>query len=792
MATKGSDDIGSAAARNRRIIYILCGLTVVLSVVAVLVLLKEPATRQSSPITAENPPPDRGDSPPNPAAKGRTEDEPGTPRIEPRPVSPKLVARQEANALFDAGIVELQTAMKSSPGADETEELKKKALATLLKAQEAYFAYLEEYPEEEPSLDHRMTDLNQQIYWLRKGMAASSFATTGRESEPRPESSRPVEPRPATPRVQPEPTFEPEVAAAKFKAGAARALKEGRPDRIIELGAPLLEDPRMKDHLDEIPRYVALAKDMQAVLTAAEQSLMPQVGGNITLALRDRVISGQLRAVDQGIMVEGADGVETIHVGSLAAEEIARRAEAAEALTTPRARFAAGAYFALRGDHEEGARQLILARGGGEDISEYSPVIERALHESAELRALDRWVDLEPRLAAPSPELFAALDIFKSDHWQTKLFAEHREEIFSALGAAGETLEFDLADLYGVLDRVSGKSVKLAYTFDDGDEFMDFGSQEGWTVADGVLTGTKGVAWLERFDLRSADFRFVLKSAAEMKAVLYEGGWDLGGGLTVSLKPDPTGLVVAFANGRKRLGQEVVRMPKGPVEIHLRLKGDKFQLAVNRKVILKGDGAERPEPKHPRVLVLQVAKEPVEFDEIELKADLDMDWAKAGGTHYAHFIRDYHVTGPFTLSKWQLQVALEHTEWPEVEPFDLGKLAGNGEPCWTYVRPKDNRLDLNRLKPSDRIFAYAVVRVWSPDRRTAILEVSADDAAKAWLNDELVMEMVPLGEPQRVNVKLNPGENLLLLKVADEKQAFWLQSRLLTKNGERMPDVVCW
>jgi arylsulfatase len=44
-------------------------------------------------------------------------------------------ARQEANAFFDAGIVELQAAMKSSPGADETEELKKKALATLLKAQ---------------------------------------------------------------------------------------------------------------------------------------------------------------------------------------------------------------------------------------------------------------------------------------------------------------------------------------------------------------------------------------------------------------------------------------------------------------------------------------------------------------------------------------------------------------------------------------------------------------------------------------------------------------------------------
>ncbi len=799
MATTSGTELGSAAALNRRIIYVLCGLTVVLCVVAGTLLLREPGSPESSPPKAENPPPPGGaESIPERPNSGTPDGGAEVSVVDPTVSDPKIAALRKAHGFFDAGIAHLRLSMSGTPGTKEAEEEKILALENLLEARTCYDAYLEKYPQEERSLDRRMTDLTSQIYWCRKTMAATSFPTTGEESSsrepsPSPQSSRPTERRPEVPRVRPLPTFRPEVAVAKFKAGAARALKDGRPDRIIELGAPLIDDPRMEGRLGDIPRHVSLARAMQAVLTAVEEGLKAKVGGEVELALRDRIVFGLLRAVDEGIIVQAADGVETIRVSSLSAGEIVTRASAAGALSQPSERLAAGAYLVLRGDHEEGARQLILARGGGEDVTSYSHFIDRALRESPELRALSDWVDLKPSLKQPDADLYAALDSFKSLHRQSDVFLEHRLEIFKALGAAGKALEFQLADLYHVLKRDPGKSVKLQYEFEDGDELLDFGTRGDWTVVDGALTGTKGEAWLERFDLKNTDLNFVLRSAADINLVLWEGGWDLRGGLNLNLKVDPAGLLVTFHNGRRRLGREVIRMPREEVEVHLQLKGDKFQVAVNRKVVLKGGGAERTPEKSARIVAFTVKSGPVQIDEVELKTDLDLEWAKAGGTHHAFWIRDYHVTGPFTLSKWNLQVAVEKVEWPEIEPFDEGRTNDDDQPVWRYIRPDQGRLDLNAAcRPNDKVFAYAIVRVWSPDRRTAILEVQADDAARAWLNDNLALEMVPLGQPRRVNVKLVPGDNHLLIKVADERSAFWLRARLLTKSGERMPDVICW
>jgi hypothetical protein len=795
MARPQSTEIGTATARNRHRVYVLCGLTVVACAVAGWLILRDPPPTTLIRMEEHAPPPvDSNDpEPPPPDTTASTSSS-----LPPRTESPRQRELAEASRLFDEGIRHLRLAMKGVSGAEETEEEKKTALENLLASQAAYEAYLEKYPDQEDALDSRLTDLNSQIYWCRKTMAATSFPTTGETVEPR-ATSRPTEPRPETPRTRPEPTFRPEAEAARFKAAAARALNDGRPDRIVELGAPLIADPRMKDHLGEMPEYVALAKAMEAVLLSAVRGLAPEVGRDLTLALRKESVAGVLQAAGdegagpRGIRLGTADGPRTVAVSDLSAGEILRYAEAAGGLAGGPERLAAGAYLVFRGDHDEGVRQLILAKGAGEDVTTYSHYIDRSLQNSVELRALDAWVTLESRLEEPDAELYGALDSFKQSFHGTDLFATRREEIFKAMAKAGEQIGFDLADLYRVLDRKPGKTVKLEYAFEDGDELLDFGTRGEWTVADGALTGSKGEAWLERFSMKDVDLRFVLRSPVDLTVVLWQGGRDLRGGLNLTLALDPTGLIVSFHNGRRRLGRETVRMPKDETSVHLQLRGDKFQVAVNRKVILKGGGAERPPEQLPRVLAFTVKEGPVLIDELELKTDLDLEWALAGGTHQALWIQDYHVTGPFALTKWNLEVALDKVEWPEVEPFDLLKTRGDGTPIWKYVRSPAAYLDLNAgMKPNDKVFAYVVARVWSPDRRTAILEVQTDDGARAWLNDESVLERVLLGNPVRATVKLTPGENLLLLKVADNGGAWWLRARFLTKSGERMPDVICY
>jgi hypothetical protein len=109
------------------------------------------------------------------------------------------------------------------------------------------------------------------------------------------------------------------------------------------------------------------------------------------------------------------------------------------------------------------------------------------------------------------------------------------------------------------------------------------------------------------------------------------------------------------------------------------------------------------------------------------------------------------------------------------------------------VRAPDGPLDLNRyLKPNERCVGYAAVRVWSPEKRAAILELECDDDACAWLNGTLVLREAPIGQSFRAPLKIEKGDNLLLVKVVESWGGWWVRARILGKSGETLRDLLCW
>jgi hypothetical protein len=94
---------------------------------------------------------------------------------------------------------------------------------------------------------------------------------------------------------------------------------------------------------------------------------------------------------------------------------------------------------------------------------------------------------------------------------------------------------------------------------------------------------------------------------------------------------------------------------------------------------------------------------------------------------------------------------------------------------WRPVRADpDGWVDLGEyFTPSERISAYALTYLWTLEERELILSVTADDLVRVWLNGKLVYEYLRPGlKGARVTLKLQPGRNLLLVKVINEKGFF--------------------
>jgi len=87
--------------------------------------------------------------------------------------------------------------------------------------------------------------------------------------------------------------------------------------------------------------------------------------------------------------------------------------------------------------------------------------------------------------------------------------------------------------------------------------------------------------------------------------------------------------------------------------------------------------------------------------------------------------------------------------------------------------------------PTAQQLAYGVTDIDSPDERKARLSLETDDGFILWLNGVKVAERPNAGE-QKVDLKLQPGRNRLLLKVCNNREWWQFAVRVTDPEGRRL------
>jgi CubicO group peptidase (beta-lactamase class C family) len=113
---------------------------------------------------------------------------------------------------------------------------------------------------------------------------------------------------------------------------------------------------------------------------------------------------------------------------------------------------------------------------------------------------------------------------------------------------------------------------------------------------------------------------------------------------------------------------------------------------------------------------------------------------------------------------------------------------------WKAVESADDVVDLNKaLGPTDYAAAYALAEIESRSAASVLMALGSDDAVKVWLNGKLVHRhwvARALSKDQDLALlPLQPGRNLLLLKVTNERLAWSFCLRFL---GGRGLEKVLW
>jgi hypothetical protein len=135
-----------------------------------------------------------------------------------------------------------------------------------------------------------------------------------------------------------------------------------------------------------------------------------------------------------------------------------------------------------------------------------------------------------------------------------------------------------------------------------------------------------------------------------------------------------------------------------------------------------------------------------------------------------HFPTEWRLSGPFPAADMD---ALSVSYPPEKEA-DLDRRyrgqAGQDIAWKKALALPDGSVDLSALfQPDEKVLAYGLTYVHSPDDRTAHLLLGSDDGVRVWLNDRLVHSNASYrslsADQDRIKVTLRKGWNKLLVKV---------------------------
>lgn len=803
MGVKTETFFDDAARRRNRLIYLLCGVVTVACIVTLLIL--SAGDDRKSPKSGQDPVADAPKEPDRPTERPEPSDGPETAISR-----PELVATgplQEGQKKYEEALDLLRKARDLGPGSKEATEIKHRALAALADAKAVYEKWLDAHPEDEERYGGKIAEIQRQIFWTRRNMSASDFPDTSGEGEetaggdgpgsdgPGDADSNPVDvptPRPTPTR----PEINPDQATKQFLALATRAFRDGRPWSVVENGRRLMEDERLSAHHEAITRITGSASDMVEFLAAAQEALAKFSDRQVRLGLRNGEATGVLVSALAGkdIVLRVGDGDVSYSVADLSGEQLIDLANEAGHLTNGYAHAAAGSYLYQRGDRSEALEQLVRARAEGVDLGQYEMVVQGAIKRSRPLQALTAWLALEPRLGEESEEVLGLITAFRSSHFDSSYFRTHREKIFRAVATAAEANPFDMKNLWfsGAKPSSRGK-IKLEYSFEDAEELTDFGQNgKNWVVGTGALYGEKDTIWIEKFDLTNADVTISIPGPGTLVLGLWSRDRSGRAGVNLRIYPKDGEFVFDLRHGDRSFGRETIPVPKGAMTITLQRREDKYQVKLNKKTLFRATDNTRNAEEALHTVGISARNGPVTIEGLEIASTVDMNWARAGGSRFDTWIKGWYVSGPYAIPPKTLKAGLVKEQWPETLEFDPKALGADGKPGWRPFVSPNPWIDLKRLRPNENAVAYHAVRVWSPDRRSAILEIICDDAARAWLNGDVVIKSAPLFEPQRVTVKLRPGDNLLMVKVLQGGGYWGSATRFLTKNGEPMRELSYW
>jgi len=176
----------------------------------------------------------------------------------------------------------------------------------------------------------------------------------------------------------------------------------------------------------------------------------------------------------------------------------------------------------------------------------------------------------------------------------------------------------------------------------------------------------------------------------------------------------------------------------------------------------------------------------------------------------------YFHTGKREKAKAQLKMAgiPEENNWAVVGPFDnqngfnkqfppekktkLNQSYKGKTQSMTWQRADDGfhdgYIDLKKiLKQYNWSVGYGLIYANSPEKRDVQIRIGTNDAAKIWLNDELVWRFNigrdAIFDDDIVNVSLKPGLNKILIKVCNRISLWGFYFRMTDEKGNGIPDI---
>jgi len=154
-------------------------------------------------------------------------------------------------------------------------------------------------------------------------------------------------------------------------------------------------------------------------------------------------------------------------------------------------------------------------------------------------------------------------------------------------------------------------------------------------------------------------------------------------------------------------------------------------------------------------------------------------------------------------SKWWVIGPFDHKngfnkKFPPEKDIRLSKFYKGKSQSMTWLRANDKLhdgyIDLQELlKQYNWSVGYGLIYVNSPEKKEVQLRVGTNDAAKIWLNDELVWKF-NIGrdasfDDDIIRVSLNQGLNKILIKVCNQISLWGFYFRVTDEQGNGLPDI---